>query len=131
MASKYKKKCYSHVDILQWQRRKCTRLWMPEYKNPLGWQTWLHKNAWHCHSMPSPDDKWTHQTQLRKYLFNIWLYYLYIFSGFLMPWRNLNINKKVSSIESKRLLWQWWDSNPRHFWLVPKTSALDHSATLP
>ena len=27
--------------------------------------------------------------------------------------------------------WQWWDSNPRPFRLVPKTSALDHSATLP
>lgn len=27
--------------------------------------------------------------------------------------------------------WQRWDSNPRSFELVPKTSALDHSATLP
>lgn len=27
--------------------------------------------------------------------------------------------------------WQRWDSNPRPFGLVPKTSALDHSATLP
>ena len=31
----------------------------------------------------------------------------------------------------KCMLWQWWDSNPRPFRLVPKTSALDHSATLP
>ena len=31
----------------------------------------------------------------------------------------------------KKSSWQWWDSNPRHFWLVPKTSTLDHSATLP
>ena len=28
-------------------------------------------------------------------------------------------------------LWQLWDSNPRPFGLVPKTSALDHSAKLP
>ena len=27
--------------------------------------------------------------------------------------------------------WQRWDSNPRLERLVPKTSALDHSATLP
>ena len=27
--------------------------------------------------------------------------------------------------------WQLWDSNPRPFGLVPKTSALDHSAKLP
>jgi hypothetical protein len=31
------------------------------------------------------------------------------------------------------LIWHWqrWDSNPRLLRLVPKTSALDHSATLP
>ena len=28
-------------------------------------------------------------------------------------------------------IWQLWDSNPRPFGLVPKTSALDHSAKLP
>ena len=31
----------------------------------------------------------------------------------------------------RKIYWQRWDSNPRHFWLVPKTSALDRSATLP
>ena len=31
----------------------------------------------------------------------------------------------------KRISWQLWDSNPRPFGLVPKTSALDHSAKLP
>ena len=30
-----------------------------------------------------------------------------------------------------KLCWQRWDSNPRPFGLVPKTSALDHSAKLP
>ena len=28
-------------------------------------------------------------------------------------------------------MWQQWDSNPRPFGLVPKTSALDRSAMLP
>ncbi len=31
----------------------------------------------------------------------------------------------------KQKFWQLWDSNPRPFGLVPKTSALDHSAKLP
>ena len=31
---------------------------------------------------------------------------------------------------SAKMCWQWWDSNPRPFRLVLKTSALDHSATL-
>ena len=31
----------------------------------------------------------------------------------------------------RKNVWQRWDSNPRPFGLVPKTSALDHSATLP
>ena len=32
---------------------------------------------------------------------------------------------------TEQKLWQRWDSNPRPFGLVPKTSALDRSATLP
>ena len=32
---------------------------------------------------------------------------------------------------TKKIIWQLWDSNPRPFGLVPKTSALDHSAKLP
>ena len=38
---------------------------------------------------------------------------------------------EVSSWSYFKIVWQRWDSNPRPFGLVPKTSALDHSATLP
>ena len=32
---------------------------------------------------------------------------------------------------TKKIFWQLWDSNPRPFGQVPKTSTLDHSAKLP
>ena len=35
------------------------------------------------------------------------------------------------SSDPAKMLWQRWDSNPRLERLVPKTSALDRSATLP
>jgi hypothetical protein len=37
-------------------------------------------------------------------------------------WHSTKLHQKI---------WQRWDSNPRPFGLVPKTSALDRSATLP
>ena len=43
---------------------------------------------------------------------------------------DLNLGFKSNPMQRK-LLWQRWDSNPRPEGLVPKTSALDHSATLP
>ena len=41
------------------------------------------------------------------------------------------VNKKNENFHSLKRFWQLWDSNPRPFGLVPKTSALDHSAILP
>ena len=39
--------------------------------------------------------------------------------------------KAMGVSQKKNNFWQLWDSNPRPFGLVPKTSALDHSAKLP
>ena len=49
------------------------------------------------------------------------LLYIYIFIFYTRMW----------TVVSKKVFWQRWDSNPRPCGLVPKTSALDHSATLP
>lgn len=66
---------------------------------------------------------------------------LIIFIGFKLEnygWtknvvREEKLRKTVIIIEKKetKSYWQRWDSNPRLERLVPKTSALDHSATLP
>ena len=42
------------------------------------------------------------------------------------------VGGNISDVDmSKKKMWQRWDSNPRPFGLVPKTSALDRSAMLP
>lgn len=43
----------------------------------------------------------------------------------------ITIKKNFYTRKRKTFIWQLWDSNPRPFGLVPKTSALDHSAKLP
>ena len=46
-------------------------------------------------------------------------------------YKTFELKKKQCEYLKKSNFWQLWDSNPRPFGLVPKTSALDHSAKLP
>ena len=46
-------------------------------------------------------------------------------------YKTFEVKKKQWEYLKKNNFWQLWDSNPRPFGLVPKTSALDHSAKLP
>ena len=44
---------------------------------------------------------------------------------------HFNVSFMVFTLYYDQNMWQQWDSNPRPFGLVPKTSALDRSAMLP